>query len=274
MRAFNLVRKFSFCAKLVQTAINMDVQVTNFEPVLDTSPAWLKKCYTHLMHAVGKGLDHVGLMHWLEKKAPDNQRYHFIRSLFAIHQLGDMIQLDTPWWTYEAITKVDALLQAQNRQAVIFEYGSGASTIWLAKRAQTVISIEHDAEWFEKLQAYKQEYAHIMLLHEPPILKQNTTNSLYTSAKAPNLDFTRYASSIDDFSRLFDVIIIDGRARVACLQHALAKCHPNGFIVFDNSNRERYQQALKQRGRLRIERYPGRVPGSPFKSETAIIYKK
>jgi len=52
-------------------------------------------------------------------------------------------ELGVPWWTYRAIDVVDAWMLGRARPIRVFEYGSGASTLWLAGRADEVISIEH-----------------------------------------------------------------------------------------------------------------------------------
>ena len=54
-----------------------------------------------------------------------------------------------PWYTYPAI---EYLSQFDYSQKKIFEFGTGYSSMYWAKRAQKVISIEDKPEWFEKFQ--------------------------------------------------------------------------------------------------------------------------
>jgi hypothetical protein len=42
----------------------------------------------------------------------------------------------------------------------------------------------------------------------------------------------------------FDMVLVDGRARIACLYRAVDKVAPGGALVLDNSDYERYQPAL------------------------------
>ena len=51
---------------------------------------------------------------------------HWVHDPLALAELG------VPWWTYRAIDIVDAWLTAHVSPVRVFEYGSGASTIWLA----------------------------------------------------------------------------------------------------------------------------------------------
>ena len=80
----------------------------------------------------------------------------------------------------------------------------------------------------------------------------------------------RFSALLEHLRPLYDLIIIDGRARVACLERAVRFLAEGGLIVFDNSGRKRYQAALR-RQELRIERCRGRTPALPYPSETTLI---
>ena len=73
---------------------------------------------------------------------------HWLQSLMAIYDIDSLIRLDVPWWTYDAIELVEDFLESREAPRV-FEYGSGASTVWLAKRAHSVTSVDHDAGWID-----------------------------------------------------------------------------------------------------------------------------
>src|SRR3989339_318086 len=53
-----------------------------------------------------------------------------------------------PWVTYSFI---DFISERLNTNMDIFEYGSGNSTLWYAKKVSSVTSVEHDKKWFEKI---------------------------------------------------------------------------------------------------------------------------
>ena len=65
-------------------------------------------------------------------------------SLFAYSDVKRMVMLDKPWWIYHAIDDVEDFLTERGGKARVFEYGAGASTVWLASRASKVYSVEHD----------------------------------------------------------------------------------------------------------------------------------
>jgi predicted O-methyltransferase YrrM len=84
------------------------------------------------------------------------------------------------------------------------------------------------------------------------------------------LDFGDYVASIDEIGGSFDLIVIDGRARAACLRQAIPHLAEDGLIVFDNSNRARYAEAILTSG-LRATRYRGLAPCLPYQSETTVL---
>jgi tRNA A58 N-methylase Trm61 len=184
-----------------------------------------------------------------------------------------MVKLDVPWWTYGAVEVVDAFLQGRPG-ARVFEYGSGASTIWLARRAGRVTSVEHDAGWYDRMRtalALCRGCAPIDLHLVPPDVVPDP-DPLYRSAKstAANMSFRSYARHIDMADASYDLIVVDGRARPDCLHHALARLAPEGMIVFDNSHRGRYRLAIQSSG-LHVRRFRGRAPALPYPDETALL---
>ena len=75
---------------------------------------------------------------------------HNVRTLFSIFDANDMVQMDMAWWSYPAMKRVDEFLSSRP-EARIFEYGAGASPLWLAKRAAQVDSFEHDSGWAQSV---------------------------------------------------------------------------------------------------------------------------
>lgn len=233
----------------------------------------VKQCYLKIIHYLRSGLNAIGLLAWLDKRVHQKRRYHFFRSLFAIHQLEDFIVLEVPWWTYSAIKAVENAIQQFPCAPVVLEYGSGASTLWLAKRCAQVFSVEHDKGWYLALKKELTLVPHVSLILKEPYPENNALNPQHHSWKLPNLNFQSYIEVVKELGNQFDIIIIDGRCREACLKAALPYLKPSGIIIFDNANRKRYQAALAQ-SNLTIQRFGGFAPGSPFPSETAILQHK
>nr|WP_281500884.1 class I SAM-dependent methyltransferase [Kordiimonas marina] len=211
----------------------------------------------------------IGLLGWLEKGADRTGVRLWFRSLFAIYDLDDLRRLDLPWWTLTATEAVDAFLKTRPK-ARVFEYGSGASTFWLAKRAATVVSVEHDADWYASMQASGLP-GHVELLFRAPETAGDVT-SAFPSGRAgyEHMDFRAYVQAIDAQPEPFDLIIVDGRARVACLEAAKGHLAPGGMIVFDNAGRDRYRRGIETSG-LHVECHRGLTACLPYPDSTCLL---
>src|SRR5262249_29493087 len=102
----------------------------------------LKTAYVAAMRGVARPLRATGALERLQR-APRGSFGFWLGSQFAIHDAAALARLDVPWWTFAAIDAVERWIAARENVRV-FEYGSGASTVWLARRAAHVVSVEHD----------------------------------------------------------------------------------------------------------------------------------
>lgn len=154
-----------------------------------------------------------------------------------------------PWITYPAI---DFIASKVNREMTVFEFGSGASTQWWARRVKLVDVFEHDAGWFKKVSAEKPVNANLFLYD----------NDLY---------FTEIKRTAHEY----DIVVIDGRDRNKCLASALAALKKDGVIIWDDSEREEYNasfEILRHAGFKRIF-FTGLSPIYNNKVETSIFYR-
>lgn len=228
----------------------------------------LRETYVSGWRLARRAAERTGLLSRLDRS--ENRFARHARTLFAIHDVGDLTRLDLPWWTYPAIAEVDAALAAKGGKARVFEYGSGASTVWLGRRASSVHSVEHSKDFVEFLGAALAEVPNVDLHHVAAAQRGPDARIPSERQGHAGLDFADYVSSIDKVGGFFDVIVIDGRARAACLRQAIPHLAPDGLVVFDNSNRSRYREAILTSG-LTATRYRGWVPSLPYQSETTIL---
>lgn len=152
-----------------------------------------------------------------------------------------------PWMTVPAVKFLDNYCKPNIN---ILEFGSGASTLFFSNKGCRVFSIEHNKNWFLMMRELieKNEITNISLkLFEP------TTSDSYLkliSSKDSNYlerDYSNYVHSVKSFQdNFFDLIVIDGRVRVACFESSFSKLKDGGYIVFDNGDREEYLPALNQ----------------------------
>ena len=232
----------------------------------------MRGLYVRLVHGVREVLRTVGVLGVLDRRASRSRTALWVRSWLAVYDLDDLRRLDTPWWTFAASDQVADFLR-QRPHARIFEWGSGASTLWLSARGGTVLSVEHDADWADRVRGLLPDNARL-LLREPAALTPVGAGDepVVASAKRgfDGLDFRRYVDAIDEVDGDLDLVVIDGRAREACLDRAVSRLARGGLIVLDNVERARYREALARHPRLRVTWTRGRTPALPYPTRTAI----
>lgn len=174
--------------------------------------------------------------------------YHLRRWRRAYTTECSALQDRLPWITFRARAWLIRVVGAQHR---VFEWGSGGSTMFWCDRAARVVSVEHDPQWFRRVRETLDHEAikHCQyILAEPPV----SDDAEYPSQRMPGREFRNYVQAIDRFEdHGFDFILVDGRARVACIQRAESKLRPGGFLIVDNSDREEYAPAYRRLMRWR-----------------------
>jgi hypothetical protein len=186
----------------------------------------VKMIYAKYVTTLRKGANQLGIVKVLDRWASHSRFGLWLRSLLSIWDLKDFLSLDLPWWTFKSIDLVERFLR-ENPAAKVFEWGSGASTGWLAKHSKFVISVEHDQAWASELGPHLPDNAQVSLF-EPT--KSRGKGFVVQSRKRgmQGLDFSGYCQSITGHASRFDVIVIDGRAREECLNLALLHLEPGG----------------------------------------------
>lgn len=223
--------------------------------------------YVAAWRAARRGARRTGLLTGLEGR-PGWMAGH-LRSLFAIHDVADMIHLDLAWWTYDAMRGVESFLATRSSPVRVFEYGSGASTAWLARRADEVTTVEHDAGFGAYLASLLDPAWRVDLRVVEPV---PSTAPVAPSRRAGHqgLDFDHYVHAIDDVPGSFDLVVVDGRARVACARHALPRLRPDGLLVLDNANRTEYASVVDDPS-LDVRVLRGATPCLPYPTSTALL---
>ncbi|MBU1189408.1 MAG: class I SAM-dependent methyltransferase [Gammaproteobacteria bacterium] len=228
----------------------------------------LKRIYVSALRRLRSPAQRLGLLAWLERHR-HRRLALWLRSLFAIYDSDDLIRLDLAWWTFAAMQQVEQFLR-QRPAARVFEYGAGSSTVWLARRGARVTSVDHDGQWVGRLGRHCSGYANIDLQHVAPVPSERPRIGSQHAAWQQQ-DFHDYVHAIDQLPGDFDLIIIDGRCRVACLQQACGRLRPGGMILFDNAGRKRYRTAL-QAVPLQRQRTWGLTACLPYPDTTILLF--
>ena len=157
------------------------------------------------------------------------------------------LDLEVPWLGFDVKNWLDKNL---NKEMVVFEYGSGGSTLYYAKKVKKIISVEHDKYWYEvvknKLAAGGLDNSEFHLCHPEPIM--NNEPNLYSSTDEnyQGMTFEKYVEKINAYpDNYFDLVVVDGRARTSCLKQVLSKVKDGGYVLLDNSERSEYNLGIR-----------------------------
>lgn len=154
-----------------------------------------------------------------------------------------------PWLPHSAMEFLEGITRPWFR---VFEWGSGESTVYWSRRVTSIVAIEHIESSFVHTKNDLVNYGrrNYTLLLIPPKgyrrLPPDPSEPLdYCSADSARLTYKDYATIIKSYSQLFDLIIVDGRARTSCLYHACNKLMGGGYLVLDNSDRAYYLRNIR-----------------------------
>lgn len=231
----------------------------------------IKRGYAAAAQAGGRAARRVGLL----GDAPpqlDHRVRHWIYSLASVHDSLAIARMDVPWWTYSAIDAVETWFAQRARPIRVYEYGSGASTFWLSRRADSVLSVEHHREFGEMMASELAGLDNVSLRIVEPIPSADPGVGSAKEGYAGQ-DFSDYVSSIDAVEGEFELVVVDGRAREACLAAALPRLAPDGLMVFDNSRRRRYSRAIEA-SPVSEKRYFGLTPTLPYPDQTSLLQRR
>jgi hypothetical protein len=139
--------------------------------------------------------------------------------------LNEILHKDAPWLVPEAVRFLDNWLVSSDMG---FEWGSGRSTTWFAKRTMHLSSVESSKDWFNRVRA--------------TIDNQGLTNVQYRfcctdgieESVAGDSDYVNAIEGIPNDS--LDYVLVDGWARDYCTLASLGKLKIGGILVIDNAN--------------------------------------
>ena len=121
---------------------------------------------------------------------------------------------EIPWLGFRAIKHLDKIIAHDWK---VLEFGSGMSTIWLARRCELLVSIETNNSWYRDVTS---------------MLKERSLN---------NIDYKlcdeSVADALEDYDdSFFDLVLVDGYNRDRAMMTAISKVKLGGYIYLDNSD--------------------------------------
>lgn len=170
-----------------------------------------------------------------------------------------------PWWNCRAVRYMAERLPDDGR---VFEWGSGASTVWFAGRGLDVTAVESEAAWAEQV-SKRCAGATVRLI---PGTHEGILRSERELRDRGRHFFDDYVAAIDDYpDGTFDVVIVDGICRAACAERAAAKVKPGGLVIVDDTNWDFLEPCFKPFDGWATARIRGFKYASPEVFETTFF---
>lgn len=150
----------------------------------------------------------------------------------------------SPWIDEISLKELDKITSSAIYPFDIFEWGCGGSTLWFAiKNIGHVYSIEHNPEWHKKImeEILNSRMTNVSLQLVSPIFEKGCMHS----SPLPNMNFDSYTNAIKLVGKLFDLIMVDGRARTMCFNNAIPYIKDGGYLILHDSERYRYNDCRR-----------------------------
>jgi Methyltransferase domain len=170
---------------------------------------------------------------------------------YSFNAKGTPLELERPWWSYAATRAVEAAIRPE---MAAFEFGSGGSTLFLAKRLRSVACVEDSGDWVTSVAdaAVQAKLTNIEMMHRPFDFWQTET--------FPKSEY------LHALCQKYDLIVVDGaewqdHVRETCFWRAEEYIKAGGVIVLDDSwrypevkrrNRAKHWKAYKGCGYCRL----------------------
>ena len=140
----------------------------------------------------------------------------------------------------------------------VLELGSGRSTVWYARRAGRVLSLEDNEYWYPQTKERLEEAG-----------LGNVELRL-----RPVEEFPQEVAALQDDA--FDLVVVDFLeaptvTRIDALKPAMKKVRPGGFLLLDDSDRPGYAQAFELLAGWRFRKFTGVKDEWPETCETGIF---
>ena len=195
-------------------------------------PLWIRRVGARIEAATNGYLCQIG---WVETRA----RFRAV----------SVENKPIPWFTYPAVRFFQDRVKPEWR---VLEFGAGMGTLWWSESVEQIVSLEHDAGWFEHISG------------------TCTANLIKTTAESAD----GYIHPALSFGH-FDLVVVDGLFRAECLRIAPRLLADRGVVVLDDAQRCEYKDSVRflLDMEFRVLEFHGPQPVNKHPGCTAIFYR-
>ncbi|MDB5047974.1 MAG: Radical domain protein [Fibrobacteres bacterium] len=145
-----------------------------------------------------------------------------------------------PWMKYREIGIMEDLLRALKPQRAL-EWGAGYGTSHFSRLLPPGgewLAVEHDVDWAERI---RQDAPPNVRVSAVPPEKNSWAPGDGDGSYGDFREYVEYPARFGDY----DFILVDGRARDACLRQARYLLAPGGVVVLHDANRDFLRKPLE-----------------------------
>lgn len=129
---------------------------------------------------------------------------------------------DTPWLTDKAKVFLEEWFKVKKNPRIL-EFGAGGSTVWFSKRTKNLTTIESQPDWHSDVKANLES--------------QQDCNKV--DLRLIPEEYYNICNTFEDNS--FDLILVDARYRVKCIEKCRRLVKSGGILMLDNADRCKYK---------------------------------
>ena len=145
-----------------------------------------------------------------------------------------------PYMKYKEVEFFTEILHSLKPKRIL-EYGCGFSTAYFTQilpKDIEWVSIEHNQEWFDAVKESLAGNTKVELHFVKPEVSSWTSGGTYS-------DFKSYVDYPEKLGK-FDLILVDGVAREACIQKSHSLLNDGGIVVVHDCNRTKYHNDIME----------------------------
>jgi predicted O-methyltransferase YrrM len=172
------------------------------------------------------------------------------------------LELEIPWFSYSAIRFLDQFVKPG---MLVYEYGSGGSTLYFSKFCARVVSIEDNWKWYERVTG---------VLRERGILNVDVRFTPTDLSSVALFQASGYPDSLP--KELADIVVVDGselddvQVRPSCFAVAETRIKSGGVVIVDDS--WRYLQLRRHNHAKRVQTCQSVGPARPGVTSTDLFF--
>lgn len=127
-----------------------------------------------------------------------------------------------PWMSDQ---EINLIIKHLKPHYTMLEWGSGGSTLTFHKYVDKYYSIEHNEEWYQKVD---EALANNNLRDK--VINYYVEQNLPKSKPSRYEEFKDYIEAAGNMNTTFDAVLVDGRARPYCALYAYDLLHDDGVL--------------------------------------------